>query len=304
MNSLYALTTTENDSIEQQEVQDDVVASRAFRSEGLKNFLDNLKELDQSLVVEEEAKQAAEKAQAKRDKKYATVRFMKKMFGKSNNKSQRRLPVQEPQSQLLPEPLNEKIDEVQRPEDLEDVIHPSPYVNPLKYRLLPRKEQSNLMPSSINALIRTNPNAPLSAITIARNRGEAALALFGTQTVSADSSGATSLRENSLPSRAARYRGSSDVESIDISQPLSINIDAALAYDREEMSFSPSYEPDEPKGNKQQVVQYSMQDLENVVIRMAQGPSYHAAWRQYIDSYSLVRIYFHMQKCWCADLCF
>lgn len=268
----------------QQQAQDDIVASRAFHSEGLKDFLDNLKERDNTLNIEEEARQAAERA--KKDKKYATVRFVKNLFGKSSSKSQKKPAQDEPQPQLLLESLDETSHEVQQPEDEEDIMHPSPYVDPLKYRLFPRKEQANLTPSSLNAVISSNPDGPVSAITIARNRGEAALALFGPQTVSADDSAVTSLREYGLPSRAARHRRRSDVESIDITQPLSINIDAALAYGREEMSFSPSYEPDEPRGYTQQVSQYQKQDIEYVVIKVAQHPSHHAAWRQYMESYS------------------
>ncbi|KAK0119867.1 hypothetical protein ONS95_011297 [Cadophora gregata] len=290
--SMLALMNIENDVTEQQQqqqqqqTQDDVVASRVFHSEGLKDFLDNLKELDHTLIIQEEAKEAADKARAKREKKYATVRFVKTIFGISGNKSHKRPAQDDPQHQPFIEPLNEKIDEIQQPVVKEHVIHPSPYFTPLKYRLQPRKEQANLTPSSMNALTRSNPDAPVSAITIARNRGEAALALFGSQNISADNSVVTSLREPSLPTRATRRRRSSDVESIDISQPLSINIDAVLAYNREEMSSSPSYEPDELKRHSQQVFRYQKQDLEYVIIQMAQNSSHYAAWRQYMESYS------------------
>ncbi|KAG4435545.1 hypothetical protein IFR05_008984 [Cadophora sp. M221] len=256
--------------------KEDSAEGRAFRSQGLEDFLGNLAVLDQSVVIKEEKEEAAEKTK-KKAKINVGARIMNKMLGRSSNKAEK-MPVQSPtQPQLSPDPLVEKFKDIEDASDEDDIIQPSPYVDPLRYRLQPRREQANL---NRNAIITSNPDSAVSGITIARNRGEAHLALFGPVENPDDTNTTTSLRENSLRNKPSRIR-SSDVESVNFQEP--------IAFDPDEMSLAPLQSHtalSAPMTYEEQVDQFQQHDLEYVAKSIALNHSCRAAWKQYLESYS------------------
>ncbi|KAH9220095.1 hypothetical protein DL95DRAFT_456629 [Leptodontidium sp. 2 PMI_412] len=256
--------------------KEDSAEGRAFRSQGLEEFLDNLAVLDQSVIVKEEKQQAVEKANKKA--KNMGARIMNKMLGRSSNKAEKITVQSATQPQLsASEPLAEKFKEVQEASDEDDIIQPSPYADPLRYRLQPRREQANL---NRNAIISSNPESAVSGITIARNRGEAHLALFGPVENPDDTNTTTSLRANSFRNTPSRIR-SSDVESINFQEP--------IAFDPDEMSLAPpqgDMASSAPMTYEEQVHQYQQQELQYVVKTVAQDLSCRATWKQYMESYS------------------